>query len=154
MAFLDSLRQALGGAPKRGYTAREIEARFLGVDPDELPTSEETPFNASNYDRAQWAKKLKRVVEGLPSTRGEWEDLVAESKAMGFEADWVALRARDAFEVLVRQAVADQVVTDAEHRVLDLARDLIGLTDAEAEAILEKVVAEAEEHFGKPVEGA
>jgi hypothetical protein len=153
MAFLDALRRSLGGESTPKFSPREVEAAFLGVDPDTLPIAEETPFNASNFDRTQWSKKLKRVIEGLPETRAEWDDVVAESKALGFEADWVALRARDAFTLLVRRAVADRVVTDAEHRKIDLARDLIGLSDADAEAILQKVVEEAESFFGKSVEG-
>ncbi len=154
MAFFDALRRTLSGDSSRKFTSREIEAAFLGVDPDTLPIADEIPFNASNYDRTQWAKKLKRVIEGLPATQAEWDDVVADSKAMGFEADWIALRTRAAFALLVRKAVADQVVTEAEHRKLDLARDLIGIPDAEAVAILEGVVAEAEALFGGKVEGA
>ena len=56
--------------------------------------------------------------------------------------------------MLVRRAVADRVVTDAEHRKLDQARDMLGIADAEAEAILHDVVSEAETFFGKSVEGA
>jgi hypothetical protein len=143
MGFLDALRRSLGGQASADYTPREVEAAFLGVDPDTLPIAEETPFNASNYDRTQWAKKVKRVLEGLPETRGDWDDVVAESKAMGFEADWVALRFRTAFTLLIRRAVADRIVTDAEHRNIDLARDLIGIPEAEAETMLQEVVAEA-----------
>jgi hypothetical protein len=154
MGFFNALRQSLGGDSAPKATPREIQAESLGIDPDELPLPEEAPFNASNYDRAQWAKKLNRVVDGLPGTRPEWEDVVAESKAMGFEADWVALRVRKAFAMLVRRAVADGVVTEAEHRKLDLARELLGILDDEAVAILNDVVAEAESFFGGTVEGA
>ena len=54
--------------------------------------------------------------------------------------------------MLIRQAVSDRHVTEEEHRKLDLARDLIGIPEAEAEAILHAIVAEAEAFFGKPVE--
>lgn len=154
MSFFDALRRSLGGESAPKYTAREIEARFTGEDPDSLPIAEETPFDGSAYDRNQWARKLKRVMEGLPDTRPEWEDVVAESKAMGFDPDWVASSLRDGFAMLVRRAVADRVVTESEHRTLDLARDLSGIPDAEAEAILHAVVAEAETFFGESVEGA
>ena len=85
--------------------------------------------------------------------KADWLDVEAEAKAMGFEPEWVALRSRDEFALLVRRAVSDRVVTEAEHRKIDLARDLIGIPDAEAESILAKVIAEAETFFGKPVEG-
>jgi hypothetical protein len=73
---------------------------------------------------------------------------------MDFDPAWVAQCSRDEFALLVRRAVADRVVTEAEHRKLDLARDLIGIPDAEAETILHAIVAEAETFFGGSVEGA
>ena len=54
--------------------------------------------------------------------------------------------------MLIRQAVSDRHVTEEEHRKLDLARDLIGIPEAEAESLLHAIVAEAEAFFGKPVE--
>jgi hypothetical protein len=154
MGFFDALRRVLGGESVPRDTAREIEARSQGVEPDELPLSPETPFESGAYDRAQWAKKLKRVLAELPDSRADWEDVAAEARAMDFDPAWVAQCGRDEFALLVRRAVADRVVTEAEHRKLDLARDLIGIPDAEAEAILHTVVAEAESFFGKAVEGA
>jgi hypothetical protein len=153
MGFFNALRRALGGgAPE--YTPREIEAIHLGVDPDTLPIAEETPFASGEYDRAQWAKKLKRVLEGLPDTRAQWDDVASEARSMGFDPEWVAQCCRDEFALLVRRAVADRVVTEAEHRKLDLARDLIGIPDPDAVAILTTVIAEAEQFFGGSVEGA
>ncbi len=154
MGFFDALRRSLGGGAAPEPTAREIEARFLGVDPDELPLSPETPFESGAYDRAQWAKKLKRVLAELPDSRADWEDVAAEARAMDFDPAWVAQCGRDEFAMLVRRAVADRVVTEAEHRKLDLARDLLGIPDAEAVSILHAVVAEAETFFGGTVEGA
>jgi hypothetical protein len=153
MGFFDALRRSLGGESPPNYTPREIEARFLDVDPDTLPIAEETPFESGAYDRAQWAKKLKRVLAELPGSHAEWEGVAAEARAMDFDPAWVAQCGRDEFALLVRRAVADRVVTEAEHRKLDLARDLIGLPDAEAVAILNAVVAEAESFFGGTVEG-
>ena len=40
----------------------------------------------------------------------------------------------DEFRLLIRRAVADRKLTPQEHRKLDLARDLIGISEAEAEA--------------------
>ena len=135
---------------------REIEARYFddASEVDEAPVAEAAPFESGKYDRAQWAKKLKRVLEELPDSRPQWDDVVAEAKAMGFDPDWVSGRQRDEFLMLLRRTVADRVVTEAEHRKLELARDLIGIPDAEAEAALPDVVAEAESFFGDKVEGA
>jgi len=154
MGFFDALRRGLGGAQAPQYTPREIEAIHLGVDPDSLPIADETPFESGAYDRAQWAKKLKRVLNALPDSRPQWDDVAAEAKAMDFDPAWVAQSHRDEFALLVRRAVADRHVTEAEHRKLDLARDLIGIPDAEAESILNGVIAEAETFFGGAVEGA
>jgi hypothetical protein len=154
MGFFDALRRSLGGDASPEYTPREIEARFLGVDPDELPLPPETPFESGAYDRAQWAKKLKRVLAELPQSQAEWEDVAAEARAMDFDPAWVAQCGRDEFALLVRRVVADRVVTEAEHRRLDLARDLLGIPDAEAVAILKAIVDEAEAFFGGTVEGA
>ena len=153
MGFFNALRRTLVGEPDPGPKPREVEARFLGVDPDTLPIAEEAPFESGAYDRAQWARKVKRVLGDLPGSRAEWDDVAAEARAMGFEPEWVAQCCRDEFTLLVRRAVADRVVTEAEHRNLDLARDLIGIPDAEAVAILQSVVAEAESFFGGSVEG-
>jgi hypothetical protein len=154
MGFFDALRRSLVGETAPKYTSREIEARFLGVDPDELPLPTETPFESGIYDRAQWAKKLKRVLAELPDSQSEWEDVAAEARAMDFDPAWVAQCGRDEFTLLVRRAVADRVVTEAEHRKLDLVRDLLGIPEAEAVSILNAVVAEAESFFGGTVEGA
>jgi hypothetical protein len=154
MGFFNALRRSLGDGPVPASTPREVEARSLGVDPDALPIAEEAPFESGAYDRAQWAKKLKRVLSELPASRPDWDDVAAEAKAMGFDPGWVGQVGRDEFALLVRRAVADRVVTEAEHRKLDLARDLLEIPDAEAEAILHAVVADAEGFFGKAVEGA
>ncbi len=118
-----------------------------------MPIAPEEQFESGEYDRTQWAKKVKRVLERLPESQAEWADVLAESKAMDFAPTWIQQCIRDEFAMLVRRAVADRVVTEAEHRKLDFARDLLGIPDAEAEAILHTVVAEAETFFGKRVEG-
>ncbi len=152
MGFFDALRRVLGGSEPH-YTAREIEAIHLGVDPDSLPIADEVPFESGEYDRAQWAKKVKRVLGGLPATRPEWDDVAADARAMGFDPAWLAQTDRDEFTLLVRKAVADRVVTEGEHQKLDLVRDLIGIPDAEGEEILHAVIADAESFFGGTVEG-
>ena len=69
MGFFDALRRTLGGDSAPKYSPREIEARFLGVDPDTLPLPPETPFESGIYDRTQWAKKFKRVLAELPGSQ-------------------------------------------------------------------------------------
>ena len=154
MGFFDALSRVLSGNKTPQYTSREIEAIHLGVDPDELPIAPEEQFEAGDFDRTLWAKKVKSVLERLPESQGEWADVMTESKAMDFPPAWIKQCVREEFTMLVRRAVADRVVTDAEHRKLDFARDLLGIPDAEAEKILDAVVAEAETFFGKSVEGA
>ncbi len=154
MGFFDALTRVLTGDKAPKYTARQIEAIHLGVDADDLPIAPEDQFESGEYDRGQWAKKVKRILERLPGSRPEWADALAESKAMDFDPAWVKQCIRDEFAMMVRRAVADRVVTEAEHRKLDFARDLLEIPDAEAEAILTRVVSEAETFFGKAVEGA
>ncbi len=157
MGFFNALRRAVTGDPAgKKYDARAIEARYFddSGEADEAPIAEAAPFESGKYDRAQWAKKLKRVLDELPDSRAQWDDVVAEARAMGFDPEWVSRRQRDEFMMLLRRTVADRVVTESEHRKLDLARDLIGMPDAEAEDALNEVVAEAESFFGDKVEGA
>ena len=153
MGFFDALSRVLTGNKTPAYTPREIEAIHLGVDPDDLPIAPEDQFESGEFDRTQWAKKVKRILERLPESQSEWADALAESKAMDFAPRWIDQCIRDEFTMLVRRAVADRVVTEAEHRKLDFARDLLSIPDPEAEAILHKVVSEAETFFGKSVEG-
>ena len=63
----------------------------------------------------------------------------------------MAERQREEFEFVVRRAVADRVVSEEEHRKIDLARKLIGMSEADAEQILHSIMAEAEAFFGTPV---
>jgi hypothetical protein len=144
MGFFDTLRRVLPGelhppAPSQEDDEPVLETRVAAGD-------------AGVYDRVQWRKKLQHVLDNLPGSRSQWPDLITESRALGFEHDWTHQCQIDAFALMVRHAVADRQFTEDEHRKLDLARDLIGLPDAEAEAILHGVIAEAESFFGKPVE--
>jgi hypothetical protein len=106
------------------------------------------------YDQTQWRKKLILALDRLPDSQDDWAPLMAEARSLGLDPAWVQGSLRAEFALLMRRAVADGVVTGMEHRKLDLARDLLGIPDAEAEAILHTVVAEAETFFGKPIDGA
>jgi hypothetical protein len=146
MGFFDTLRRVLTGEHR---IPDPEPGPGLGSD----PTRSEAPTPGPEvYDRIQWQKKLKRILAELPDSKPEWTTLLTEARALGFEPDWIRGCQLEEFRMLIRQAVADRHVTEAEHRKLDLARDLIGLSEAEAETILHAIVAEAEAFFGKPVE--
>lgn len=152
MGFFDTLRHVLGGGDSRDATAES--SNLTESDPgddavDSGPAQPPEPITV--YDRAHWHKKLKRVLEELPESRGEWDDLMREARALELGPEWIASCQREEFLLLIRRAVSDRVVTAKEHRKLDLARDLIGISDDEAEAALHAIIAEAESFFGKPV---
>jgi hypothetical protein len=164
MAFLDSLRRALGSDP--AASDRERRLRLLeawGMDlaggdavdagPAD-PGALAGPPDPAAYDRDLWRKKLRLLLnEKMPVPEREWADFLADAGALGLDRAWVEEAQRHEFEMLVRRAVADGVVTLEEHHKIDLARHLIGLSDAEAEATLRRVVDEARALFGRPVEG-
>jgi hypothetical protein len=144
--FFNTLRRVLTG-----------EHRLADAQLDSEPAADRAPSDAHTpgpdvYDRVQWQKKLKRVLADLPASQPEWTSLQTEARALGMEPDWVEDCQREEFRMLIRQAVADRHVTEEEHRKLDLARDLIGIPEAEAATILHAIIAEAEAFFGAPVE--
>jgi hypothetical protein len=123
------------------------------ADPEHAPSA--TADTTSRYDVTMWVKKLNHLLaEKLPVERREWEDFLADAHALGFGDDWVAKQLREAYELLVRQAVSDGVVTGSEHEWLELARRQVGMGEAEALEVVRKVVEEAEAFFGKKVKGA
>ncbi len=156
MGFFDSLRRVLGDdhAKAGPINARAAGAWNLDDEGDPRDAAEPEPFHGSEYDRKNWRKKLKHILEELPASRAKWPDHIADAHALGIDEATIRDWCRDEFALMVRRTVADRVVTEAEHRNLDLARDLLAIPDAEAEAILHDVVAEAEKFFGKSVEGA
>ncbi len=158
MGFLDRIRQVMGGRADRVDDWGRVSEAWGLVDPDDDAVSAgpmtDDPHQAAPYDLEQWQRKFRRVLEGLPLTRDEWDTVQREARALEFKPGWVEQFQRGEFGLLVRRAVADRVVDFDEHSKLDLARDLIGLSDAEAEEILRDIVAEAEAIFCKPVEGA
>jgi hypothetical protein len=159
MGFFDALQRVLGGG-QIGADGLPIDRRLgddlglneVGSGADD--NSSQPIEGTSAFDRRLWERKLKRVLDELPGSRGEWDDLMVEAGALGFDAGWVAQRQRAEFALLVRRAVADRVITEPEHRKLDLARELIGLSNDEAEAVLSGVVAEVHAFFEKPAGGS
>lgn len=149
MGFFDAVRRALH---RDNHPARDV-ARAWGLE-DENEEAENHAADASLYDRAQWQKKMKRILAGLPETRPEWTELMTEARALNLEAAWIRECEVEEFKLLVRRAVADRHFTETEHRRLDLARDLIGLPEDQAEKLLHNIIADAEKFFGGTVEGA
>lgn len=147
MGFFETLRRVLVGAPHASDDRRPVPAATPDRDPPPVQ-----PGAPGVYDQQQWQKKLKRILDELPDSQSKWPDLLAEARALNFDPDWVDRCQLEEFQLLVRRAVSDRHVTEAEHRKLDLARDLIGIPEADAEALLHAIVAEAEAFFGKPVE--
>lgn len=120
-----------------------------GVDHSASPTT--TVSNASVFDRTQWQKKLRKILDELPRSQPQWHDLMTEAHALQLEPDWIASRQREEFAFIIRRAVADKVISEEDHHKLDLARKLIGMSEAEAEDALHAILAEAEAFFGAPV---
>jgi hypothetical protein len=155
MGFFEALRHVLGRdhgpEGERPADPRNTRGSRFGrpaTDAGHVPTG----GDASAYDRLQWHKKLTRILEELPGSRAEWDALMTEARALELDPEWVAKCQVDEFFLLIRRAVSDRVFTEEEHRTLDLARSLIGLSEEEAEAAFHAIVAEAESFFGKPVE--
>jgi hypothetical protein len=155
MGFFDALRRVLTHdthAHVSNETQKRIRAAW-GLD-DEESTARAAPDagpGASAYDRSRWQKRLRRILEELPASEPQWHELLTEAHALELEPSWIAVQEREEFAFLVRRAVSHRVVTEEEHRKLDLARKLIELPEAEAEQILHSVMAEAEAFFGAPV---
>jgi hypothetical protein len=147
MGFLDTLKHLLG---KEREPVAERVARAWGL-PAEGEAPEPPPEDTSNYDRVKWRKSLARVLEGLPLTRNEWTALKAEAKALKFEPEWVTKCESDEFMLLVRRIVSDRKIGPEEHEKIDMARQLIGLFDDQAETIVRSVIADAETFFDQPI---
>ncbi len=149
MGFFDTLRRVLSGDRPGSDAAprpRNVNEAW-GLDQESSPSG-----GTGEYDRAQWLKKMKRILDELPDSRTEWDELMSEARALHMDPDWITRSQVDEFILLIRRAVADREFTEAEHRKIDLARALIGIPEAEAEAALQSVVHEAESFFKKPVE--
>jgi len=125
------------------------DGRAPAADPAEMAA----PPRTTEYDRTQWERKLINVLDGLPESQDQWDHLLVEAAALGFEDDWVRRRQREEFTMLIRRVVADARVTPQEHRKIDLARGLIGLPEDDGLQIVQEVIAEAEALFGKEIEG-
>lgn len=153
MGFFDTLRRALSGvadaASRSEKPSGALKAAWGLDEPAPIP-----PLTAQSddYDRAQWHKRLKKVLDELPGSKSQWDDLLNDARALNLDADWTTRAQVDEFMLLIRRAVSDRRFTEDEQEKIELARKLIGIPEAEAEAALRTVLAEAEAFFGKPVE--
>ena len=160
MRFIDVMKRLLPHASHATATdeaRRRIRAAWGLEDEspadspiDERPAPSENR-GASDYDRSQWTKRLRRVLDELPASQAQWHELVTDAHALELEPEWIGDRYREEFEFLVRRAVADRVVSEEEHHKLELARRLIGMPEEEAERALHSIIAEAENFFGTRV---
>lgn len=162
MGFFNALLRLL---PHASHTRASEESRqriraAWGLDDDEIETAlggedrlstTPTGSSASAFDRAQWQKRLRRILDELPAAQPQWHELMTDAHALQLEPDWIADRQREEFAFIIRRAVADKVVSEADHHKLELARKLIGMSEAEAEVALHAILAEAEAFFGAPV---
>ena len=103
MGFFDTLRRVLH---IDNHPARDV-AHAWGLDEASTDQGVEGP-EAGLYDRAQWRKKLKRVLEGLPDTKADWADLAVDARALNMDAAWVEKVELDEFTLLVRRAISDR----------------------------------------------
>ncbi len=165
MGFLARLNRLVSSQPpvhtedkERWLRAWEVyEQREPGL-PSSAPMDEggpapevtAAPDTRCEFDQLRWRRKLSRVFEQLPDSQPRWHDLIAEVKALDLDPQWAEAALREEFTMLVRQVVVDGAITPHEQRRLDLARHLIGLEEAEATAILDRVAAEADQFFDRP----
>ncbi|MFO0890272.1 MAG: hypothetical protein U0790_14165 [Isosphaeraceae bacterium] len=154
MGFFDALKRVLSHeSPARHDEETRKKIRDAWGLVEEAPEEDHGPeaAGASAYDRNQWQKKLRKLLDELPGSQGHWHDVVADAHALDFEPDWIAERQEEEFRFLIRRAVADRVISEEEHERIELARRLLGIPEAAAEETLRSIMAEAEAFFGKPV---
>lgn len=164
MAFFDAVRRRLGARDANAEARlKMVEAWGLGDGPspefgDGKPTAADPaamarPAVAGDYDRDQWRRKLARILDRLPESEPEFDGMLAEARALGLDDSYVSDAQLAEFDLLIRRAVADRVIEPTEHRKLELARTLVGVSSAEAVQLLDAIIAEAEAFFGAKVEG-
>lgn len=147
MGFFDTLRRALSGGA--GRPSEALKSAWGLDEPAPIPP---LAAQSDDYDRVQWHKKLKKTLDDLPASKSQWDDLLNDARALNLDPEWMTRAQVDEFMLLIRRAVSDRRFTEDEHEKIELARKLIGIPEAEAEAALRIVLAEAEAFFGKPVE--
>ncbi len=134
-----------------GLDVEENKATNVGQPGSQSQSMAMAEKGSSAFDRSQWQKKLRRILDELPDSQPRWQELMSEAHALEFEPEWIAERQREEFAFIVRRAVANKVISEDDHHKLELARKLIGMPETEAEATLHAILAEAEAVFGARV---
>src|SRR4051794_29865576 len=104
MSFLDRLLS---------HTSKDSPAPQGAETSPPAPTVDE---DGASYDRANWRKKLKSLLDRLPDSQPEWGDFMAEASALNFDPEWVNDCLKAEFEMLIRKVVSDRVVSPQEHQ--------------------------------------
>ena len=79
MGFFDTLRRVLTGAHAAAAPAPSDRKPVPGLAGDPHRSEAPTP-GPDVYDRVQWQKKLKRILDELPASQAEWPVLMAEAR--------------------------------------------------------------------------
>jgi hypothetical protein len=162
MSFLDTIRRVFSGRiddhdddiRQKLAEAWGLDVEEVGDEPTEGAASAARAPEPTAYDRRLWVKKLAFLInEKLPIDDDTWSGFLAEAYALGYDRDWVQKQLHDTFDQLVRRAVKDGIVTPSEHEKIEQARIQLGLSEAEAEASLARIMTEAEKIFGRPIRG-
>ena len=155
MSFLDKLKRVLEDRHAlAGISAKRPDpGAQSGVSLSPDPAATDSSASTTGYDREQWRRKLRRAVELYPRTQAEFANLDSDEKALALDSDWVSACKQEEFTWAIRRIVADRVVTPSEHDRLDEIRELLGLDEEDAAAILHGVVSDAETVFDGNIEG-
>ena len=136
MGFFNALKRLL---PHAGHTGANEESRqriraAWGLEDEETgatkveqdgsqsPSMSPAGTSSSAFDRSQWQKKLKRILDELPDSQPQWQELMSEAHALRFEPGWIAEQQREEFSFMVRRAAADKQISEADHHKLELAQ--------------------------------
>ncbi len=79
MGFFDSLRKVLHRDHPAALAPNLAAAWGLAEEGGE----DEAGHDASLYDRANWLKKMKRILNELPASEPQWAELMSEARRLG-----------------------------------------------------------------------
>lgn len=127
------------------------------LDDHPEPVKEVTDPTGVTYDELMWRKKIARMVIdpaeiGRENFQARLAEIWHESHALGLSPEAIFETARNAFHGAVRHVVADRVITQTEHRYLEMLQDTFGLPGEMAAQITQEVTREAETIFAARIE--
>lgn len=154
MGFLSTLRHLLTDHShvERSEESLERFRNAWGLD-DEAAVGGNSPTDqvASEYDRTQWRRKLHHIFEKDPASDAEWPTLMREAKALNLDDAWVDAAMREEFTMMIRSLIADRRLSEDDQERLDAVRKRMEMTEEEAAALVQSVVADARRFFGGDV---